>query len=535
MLNFRFAAALGGLFAVAGCATTTQWDQASAERFRADVETLASDAYEGREAGTPGYDLAVEYVAASFKKIGLKPAGDAGYLQQVPLRRAYAMPKDGAMAFVNSEASAEEALTPLTDFFMGNSVTQADVAVSGEVVFVGYGMDAPMFGQTAYRDLDVRGKIVAMVQGTPEGLPSEERAHFGSGRTKRDTAAKYGAVGVINLSDTRGANAAGRARLAQYFATATNMVVHPEGRHPTVEAYAMMTKAGTAKLLAAAGVDGAALFAGDVAPGPMGVSVDMSSTTRFEDYQSPNVVGMIEGSHPALKDEYVVLTAHLDHVGKLKSVQADKDLINNGAMDNASGTATLLEEARKFMSGDAPRRSVLFVALTAEEKGLLGSEYFAQNPTVPASGMVANVNLDMPILLHEFTDVIAFGAQHSSLKATTAQAAGSMGVTLVPDPVPHMALFVRSDHYNFVKVGVPSVFLFLGFDNGGEASFQNFMATTYHKPSDQPDLPIMYDMAAKFAELNYRIAKEIANADDKPSWNDDSVFGTLFSPADTGM
>jgi Zn-dependent M28 family amino/carboxypeptidase len=261
----------------------------------------------------------------------------------------------------------------------------------------------------------------------------------------------------------------------------------------------------------------------------------MKGESVWEDYASPNVIGMIEGADPKLKDEYVVLTAHLDHIGKLRVIEEDpeQDIINNGAMDNASGISTLLEEARKFVSdGERPRRSILFVALTAEEKGLLGSEYFAQNPTVPASSMVANVNLDMPILLHEFTDVIAFGAEHSSLRETVERAASSMGVGVTPDPVPQMVLFVRSDHYNFVKAGVPSVFLFLGFADGGQESFQDFMTNHYHRPSDEPDLPIQYDMAAKFAELNYRIAKEIANADQRPTWNEGSFFGDLFGRRD---
>lgn len=183
----------------------------------------------------------------------------------------------------------------------------------------------------------------------------------------------------------------------------------------------------------------------------------------------------------------------------------------------------------KFSAGEPPRRSVLFVALAAEEMGLLGSEYFAQHPTVPADAMVANVNLDMPILLHEFTDVIAFGAQHSSLKETAQMAAASMGVTLSPDPVPNMVLFVRSDHYNFVKQGIPSVFLFLGFENGGEEKFRWFMGTNYHRPGDDISQEILWDQAARFAEINYRIAKSIANADERPSWNEGDFFGDYFA------
>ena len=243
---------------------------------------------------------------------------------------------------------------------------------------------------------------------------------------------------------------------------------------------------------------------------------------------------MIPGSDPVLSNEYVVLSAHLDHVGTNENAKGD-DKIFNGAMDNATGTSMLLEVARAFMNyGFRPRRSILLVSVTAEEKGLLGAEYFAHFPTVPAKSMVANVNLDMPVLLYDFQDVIAFGAEHSSLGEVTERAVAKAGIVTTPDPMPEQNLFVRSDHYRFVQQGIPSVFLMTGFletpdgQNGGEI-FKNFLATNYHSPKDAPDQPLNYKAGAKFAFVNFLIANEIANAKERPTWNEGNFFGNTFA------
>ena len=198
----------------------------------------------------------------------------------------------------------------------------------------------------------------------------------------------------------------------------------------------------------------------------------MAKKSRHEEITSPNIVATLEGSDPKLKDEFVVFSAHLDHIGishhKGEHGEHDEngeeiDTINNGALDNASGVSIMLETARLLTSQPAPKRSVLFVVVTGEEKGLLGSSYFAKNPTVPVMQLVANVNLDMPLILYPFADVIAFGSTHSSLGPIVETAANKIDISLSPDPMPEQALFTRSDHYSFVKAGIPSVFLMTGF------------------------------------------------------------------------
>jgi Zn-dependent M28 family amino/carboxypeptidase len=245
-------------------------------------------------------------------------------------------------------------------------------------------------------------------------------------------------------------------------------------------------------------------------------------------YKAPNVIGVLPGSDPVLKNEYVVLSAHLDHVGMDPLRAGDK--IYNGAMDNASGVATMLETARAFAeSKQRPKRSILFVALAGEESGLLGSSYLARNPVVGAGKVVADVNLDMPILLYDFQDVIAFGGEHSTMGEITERAGASMGVSVSPDPMPEEDFFERSDHYSFVKVGVPSIFLMTGFKNGGEKAFRTFLAKNYHQPSDQTDLPFNWEAGARFARLNYLIAREVADAPEPPRWYEGNKYGDRFA------
>jgi Zn-dependent M28 family amino/carboxypeptidase len=258
------------------------------------------------------------------------------------------------------------------------------------------------------------------------------------------------------------------------------------------------------------------------------VPVRLSDGKVERTYRVPNVIGVIAGADPALKDEYVVISAHLDHMGKSRT--AGSDGIYNGAMDNASGVATMLEAARAFTKdGKPPRRSIMFVAVAAEEQGLLGSSFLTRNPLVGGGRMVANVNLDMPILLYDFQDVVAFGAEHSTMGPIVAAAAAKMNVSLSPDPVPSQNLFVRSDHYSFVKAGIPAVFLVPGFKNGGDKAFREFERRHYHQVSDDISLPFDWNAGAKFARLNYLIAREIADADQAPRWYQGNSYGDRYA------
>jgi Zn-dependent M28 family amino/carboxypeptidase len=268
---------------------------------------------------------------------------------------------------------------------------------------------------------------------------------------------------------------------------------------------------------------------------PLGIEVTLSQRTAHEQVASPNVIAIIPGSDPILKDEYVIYSAHLDHLGIGASVNGDD--IYNGFYDNAMGVALLLEAARAFAAmPEPPRRSIMFIALTGEERGLLGSDYFAHYPTVPSDTLVANVNLDMPLLLYPVADVIAFGAEHSTLQQLIEPALAAESLALTPDPMPEEVIFIRSDQYSFVRQGVPSVFLVPGLSStdpeiDSAAAFKEHLATHYHRPSDDSSRPVDWESALRFARANVRIGLAVAEDETRPVWNDGDFFGERFGKA----
>lgn len=532
-----FLAASAAVFAIAasGRAEPAADSLQSAARVKAHVEFLASDLLQGREAGSPGYDIAANYVAAQFALLGLKPAGDGGtWFQTVPLLAF--RPADEGSYVVRGPHGTETPLAFGEEVLIGRGAGPSDHRVSAPLVFAGYGVVAPEKGRDDYAGLNLRGKIAVVLSGGPPGLQTEERAYYGSARTKREAAARAGAVGVIFLStpkdEARRAFADGQRTWQSWSMTWRG----PDGAAfdvaPGTPGLGSVSVKGAEKLFAGAPAPYAEVIAAAEADGnpprfALATALDVALRTETREIESRNVAGLIEGTDPKLGREVVVLSAHLDHIGVTPPLDGDE--VNNGALDNAGGIATTLEVARAFQAGDPPRRSVLFLAVTAEEKGLLGAEYFARNPTV-AGPMVANVNLDMPVLTYDFTDVVAFGSERSGIAAAVRRAAARTGIALSPDPLPDEGLFTRSDHYRFVEVGVPSTFLMTGFQNGGEERFRAFLKDCYHKPCDDLDQGIDYAAGAKFARINYEIARELADARARPLWVKDDFFGTRFAP-----
>jgi hypothetical protein len=509
----------------AGISQQLPADQAA---MRAHVAYLASDELKGREAGTPEYDRAAAYVADQMARAGLKPAGDAGsWFQKVPL--------------LASRASAEPSMTmngtPLVfgvDFTLRGSSASATIDVSAPVVFAGYGVVDAATGRDDYRGLDVRGKIVAIFFSGPKGLNSEVAAHLGSREDRLRQAAAHGAVGVIMLWTDQIDGMVPFARLAAGWDDRGLSWTDPDGTRPNAGAplLAIMSFAGAEKLFAGAPVAWRTVREDDTAgrpatTGPLAPTVAMRKRYDLERLSSSNVVGRLQGSDPDLADQVVILSAHLDHIGVTKSVSGDT--INNGAMDNAAGVASLLEVARLFKAQKtAPRRSVLFLVVTAEEKGLVGSDFYATHSTVPTTDIVANVNLDMPVLTYRFIDLIAFGAERSGIGPVVAQVAKGEGLALTPDPAPAGASFVRTDHYSFVRQGIPAISLQTGPGGPGKAAFQDFLAHHYHQPSDDMSLPFDWAAGRKFVKVNYLIARTIADAADRPRWVKGDYFGTLY-------
>lgn len=518
----------------------TQTAEADINRIQSHLHFLADDLLEGRETGSRGHEIASLYISSEFQKYGLTRAGDEGsYLQRVDYIQAFLDQESPQMTLTS--AQGEEELQYPKDYITYANVSAKETSMQGELVFVGYGITANELDHNDYQGIDVEGKIVVALSGKPKSFPSEEGAHFASGRQKLRYAADNGAIGFITLATPLSEKVRPYQNSLNYLHTPSVRWLKEDGSpsntQPAIRGGAYLNMETAAKIFAGAPTsleDVYAMLEEDKSPQGFALpfSISLSSKSEHKFISSPNVVGILEGSDPTLKNEYVVYSAHSDHIGFSKTVKKDK--INNGAMDNASGTSVLMETARMFSElSIKPKRSILFIAVSGEEKGLLGSDYYAQNPTVPKGSMVANVNLDMPILTYEFADVIAFGANHSDLQGSVAKAAENIGLTLSPDPWPEQALFTRSDHYSFVKQGVPAVFLVPGLksadpDVDGSKVFGQFLSTNYHKPGDDLSQPFNWKAARKFTEVNFQIGDTLANQDKKPSWNEGDFFGNTF-------
>ena len=539
MIKLRFVTAAAAVALLQSCATAPQPGPVAVDAaalIRADMAYLADDAREGREAGTKGYDDAAAYVANRFREIGLKPGASGSFMQPLTLRTAAADQSQASFSVASPDGSF--ALAQGEDYLMQPSFQKSSFKVDAPLVFVGHGLAAPDLGVDDYAGLDVKGKIVVMLSGGGTSLPAEERAILSSTQTKTGFAIARGAAGVITVFTS----SAGRRfswNAIKSFGGAPRMTwVGPDGvaDDPTgrLGAVAIVGPEAAAKLfereaMSYADIDKADSEGKSVKGFALSKTASLSGGGSIADVKSANVVAMIEGADPKLKKEVVVLTAHLDHEGVKPPKTEGGDGIYNGALDNSIGVSTMLDVARRFKaSGKAPRRTIIIAALTAEEKGLLGAGYMAANPGLGDRRIVANVNLDMPLVLFPFVDVVAFGGERSSLGKVIESAAASMDLKVIPDPIPEQNIFVRSDHYRFVQKGVPAVFLFTGFGNGGDKVFQKFMAENYHKPSDDLSQPIDYASAARFSDLNYRIAREIADADAAPTWNEGDFFGRWF-------
>ena len=508
---------------------------ASAAQVEADVRFLADDLLEGREAGTRGYDIAAAYVASRFAGLGLTPAGtDGGWYQQMTLRTASL--ETGQVALVRNGERIELG----SDLAMPRpSLAATDVSIDAPLVFVGHGIHAPQIGINAYEGVDLDGKIAVFLDLVPASVEQpDRRSHLSQTRAKM--AADHGAIGIISISvsaDDRAQRSydffKGRPSTSWVASNGLNGAL-AEGLDLSIR----MSPAGAAALFEGADVSledlkAMALANQDMPSFVLPGSLEARAVSTHEDVETPNVMAMIPGADPDQADEYVVMVAHLDHVGVNENAAPGTDAIHNGALDNAAGVATMLEAARLFSEteGEArPDRSMLFIAVTAEEKGLLGAEYFAANPTVPIDSIVADLSLDMPVPLYDFTDVVAFGSEHSTMGDYISRAAATMDISLSPDPMPEQAIFVRSDHYVFAQYGIPAVLLFTGYANGGEEKFTDFFANRYHKPGDDLTQDFHWNALARYAALNFRIASEIAEDDGRPQWYAGNFYGEAFDP-----
>ena len=502
-------------------------DSPAAERIRAHVEFLASDLLEGRDTGSRGHEIAANYVASEFRQLGLVPGGtNGGWFVRVPFRKATLQ---GTPKLSLTSGGRTTALEIGKDAAVRPSLIDQRLSLpETPLVFVGYGVSDRRLGIDDYAGLDLRGKIAVGLGGPVPGIPSEIASHLSS--TQGEVAAAHGAVGFISIDDPTTA-----AQDVQRFSK--RPVTDWVGRPSTIKARVAASAEVADRLFQSAPMPLRRVRALAAARKPikgfnLASRLSITAQSDWQDFTSPEVIAVLPGSDPKLAAEHIVLTGHLDHLGLKTSAKPGEDSIYNGALDNAAGVATLIEAAREFVqSGKRPRRSVMFVANTGEEIGLRGADYLSLHPTVPADSIVGLVDLDMPLLLYDFTDVVAFGSDHSTIAKAVAAAGKGMGISVSPDPLPEETLFVRSDHYPFVKRGVPAVFLMTGFANGGQRIWRRWLDDTYHSVKDDLSQPIRWQQGARFAELNYRIARTMADADQRPMWYAGDYFGETFAPA----
>ncbi|HET6765934.1 MAG TPA: M28 family peptidase, partial [Chitinophagaceae bacterium] len=490
------------------------------------------DKLKGRLPGTEGYQMAVDYVIDQYKKIGLAPGGDNGGFTQKLIIRKSVVENSSAVVILKDKYGNTDTLMFAKDYTPAPHPLNKKSSGEGQLVFIGYGIEIPG-GYSDYSGMDVKGKILVMTAGSPDGLASTVAAHFSNNGNKLSMAFEKGAIAVITF------NPLGRTPTNMNPVVQSNIALNPAktmafGRGYTgASSFGLTaTPAFIKRLFMNSGKQMQETLAdikkGKASSFEFGYSLSASYSTSHSDFESYNVVGLIPGSDKVLKHEYVVHSAHLDHVGIGRPV--DGDSIYNGAHDNASGVASLLEIARVYRSSGAkPKRAVLIVMVTAEEMGLLGSSYFAANPTVPKAAIVADVNTDMPTLIAPLLSVVPLGAEHSSLMNNVKFAAAHLGLKVEKDPEPNENRFVRSDQYSFVLSGIPALHIkygtktnIPGFDL--VAFVKQWRAKYYHQAADGINGIFDFNAAKTYVQLNFLISYSIAQTTARPKWNDGDLF-----------
>jgi Zn-dependent M28 family amino/carboxypeptidase len=491
------------------------------------VKEISDDKYEGRDTGSKGEHQAQEFIVGKLKALGVEPAGSNGYFQSVKLRTVEIDEPHCQLSLV--QAGHAQSLTLGEQAYFSTRYPLAP-KVDAQLVFVGYGLNIPEKNYNDYAGLDLKNKVAVILTGSPADVPSALSAHYQS-RAERWKALKAaGAIGVIQIQNPASVDLPW-ARSALNRNHPSMDLVGPEfdetsGSKLAVAfnpAYADLLLQGTGHTfaeLAALGKDRKPLphF-------PLNVSLSATTATHSREVDSTNIVARIPGTDPKLKAEYVVLSAHIDHVGIGEPINGDR--IYNGAMDNGSGSALLLDIARSFKQTHTPlKRSLLLVWVTGEEKGLLGSKYFAEHPTVASKSMIADINTDMFLPIIPLKILTVYGLAESDLGDRVKQVGDQLNLQIQPDPLPLLNVFIRSDQYNFVRHGVPSLMIDVGAAAGtaDAATIKAWRTERYHAPSDDANQPVNLATAAGYEELIRALVIEVANDPQRPQWKQDSFF-----------
>jgi Zn-dependent M28 family amino/carboxypeptidase len=501
------------------------------------TRTLSSDAFEGRAPTTPGETKTVAYLIAQMKRAGLKPGNNGSWTQDVPLVETISSP--GALEI--SGGSAPLSFVYKTDFVASTyQVVERSELKDSELVFVGYGINAPEKGWNDYAGLDVKGKTVVILINDPDyemqGLdgPFNGRAmtYYGRWTYKYEEAARQGAAAAIIVHDTFPAAYPWGVVVSSWTGPQLGIEL-PGGRMDQSKAIGWVTLDAAKKIFASAGQDFAVLSAAAKRPGfkavPLGLKANLAFDNSIRKQASKNVIGILPGK--AQKDEYVLYSAHWDHLGRCEPI--DGDDICNGALDNATGTAGLVALGQAQARAGAADRTMIFLAVTAEESGLLGSEYYAANPVYPLSQTAGGINMDGLNVVGPTRDVTIVGGGKSELEAYLARAVKDQGRIIVPEASPEKGSFYRSDHFSLAKLGVPMVYAKSGEDqvNGGvtagHAAAEDYTNNRYHKPQDEYDPNWTWTGAVQDLQIYYRIGRELANSKSWPNWYASAEFRAI--------
>jgi Zn-dependent M28 family amino/carboxypeptidase len=513
--------------------------------FRADAiaahdQFLASDLLEGRGPGTRGDALAEEYIATEFQSYGLKPGGDKGtYFQKVPLIGVTYEAAKSSIAFTRDGANVIGPLKYLEDFVAADASQSPSSSLDSDVIFVGHGVVAPEYKWDDYKGVDVRGKTLVMLVDDPPANASEPdlfkgrtRTYYGRWTYKYEIGAQKGALGVI-LIHTDEAAGYGWQVVRNSWGREQDFIGLKPGQ-PSLHLESWITGKVAGDLFRAAGQDLAALTKAaasrDFRPVPLGVRLTGTINSTLRPFETRNVIARLDGSDPKLRDEAIVYSAHHDHLG-IGTPDATGDRIYNGAIDNASGTSLLLEMARVWANTKpAPKRSVLFNSVAAEEQGLLGSEWFAENTTIPAGRIALAINYDGIFEFGKVGSVTMLGVERMSFDPTAERITKAVNLKIVPDQDPEQGHYYRSDHFSFAKAGIPAFSISPGHDIIGKPAeygrklSDEYRAKHYHQPSDEFDPSWDWSSAVQVGELGFWLGWDAANAAQMPNWNPGDEF-----------
>jgi len=530
-----------------GAQTDREASRITPQEIDAHLRFLSSDLLEGRAPATRGGRLAEEYIATQLEAFGVKPGvGDSSYFQRVPIDVVKA---DPSTIKVTASGKANASLRFTDDVVVWpGSATDASSA-HGELVYVGYGATAPEYKWDDYKDSDVRGKILLVLVNDPPATAAEPNLFGGKAMTyygrwtyKYEEAERRGAAGMLIVHTTE------RAGYPWHVVVNSNSTEHRllprvASLPAPIGVRGWITDSAATALLAQAGLSMTDLRrraeSRDFRPVPTGIIIDASMKNSVAHMSANNVVGVVRGIDPTARDEYVAYSAHWDHFGIGPVVNGDS--IYNGAVDNASGVASILTIAHAAAEGVKPRRSQLFVFVTAEESGLLGSAYFGEHPSVPASKIIAALNMDVAPLYGRVRDLNVMGDNKSSLGPALAQLVKSEGIRLSPDSHPEQGHFYRSDHFSFAKAGIPSVSIGGGDDivgrpaGWGLAQSDDYTAHRYHQPSDEYRSDFDLSGATQVADIVYRFGLALGNARTIPTWNPDAEFRAMREASRKGQ